>query len=169
MSYKETTCTICGLRPHKLPADMDIPLLEQRLEQEIKAAIDQGYRTFLTGLAMGVDLWASEIVLQLKEENPAIRLVCFQPCETQAESWPLEWRTLYHNIIQQSDHTYCLQYQYSDDCMLRRNRIMVELSSKVIAVHDGRSDGGTAYTVKYANKHGIEVNIINPSDLSIPK
>jgi uncharacterized phage-like protein YoqJ len=144
---------------------MALPLLEQQLEQEIKAAIDQGYRTFLTGLAMGVDLWASEIVLQLKEENPAIQLVCFQPCETQAESWPLEWRTLYHEIIRQSDNTFCLQYEYTDDCMLRRNRIMVELSSKVIAVHDGRSDSGTAYTVDFAQTNGIDTVIINPSGL----
>ena len=94
-----------------------------------------------------------------------MQLVCFQPCETQAEKWPLEWRTLYYNIIQQSDNTYCLQHQYTDGCMLRRNRIMVELSSKVIAVHDGRSEGGTAYTVDYARKHGVEIVIINPNDL----
>ena len=161
---RENTCTICGLRPHKLPGNMDLSQLEQCIEQEIQKSIEQGYRTFLTGAAMGVDLWASEIVLQCKEENPSVQLVCFQPCETQAEKWPLEWRTLYYSIIQQSDNTYCLQYQYTDGCMLRRNRIMVELSSKVIAVHDGRAEGGTAYTIDYARKHGTEIVIINPND-----
>ena len=45
---------------------------------------------------------------------------------------------------------------YSDGCMLRRNRAMVDASQRIISVYDG-GDGGTAYTVRYAERMGREI------------
>jgi len=41
-----------------------------------------------------------------------------------------------------------------------RNRYMVDESSRVIAVYDGREDGGTTYTINYANTQGRTVTVI---------
>ena len=40
------------------------------LEAEIRKAVADGYKTFLYGEALGVDTWAAQIVLQLKEKLP---------------------------------------------------------------------------------------------------
>lgn len=158
----KTTCTLCGLRPHKLPRSVDYVKLIERLEHEIRASIFAGYTIFQSGMAMGADIEGAELVNRLKREFPHIRLHCFLPCETQANNWPEDWRERYFDLLAQADEVYCLQTRYSKGCMLRRNRTMVDKSARVIAIHDGVTGGGTAYTIDYAKKKNIRVVIINP-------
>lgn len=42
---------------------------------------------------------------------------------------------------------------------------MVDNSDILLAVYDGNSKGGTAYTVEYARKQGKQVILINPYTL----
>jgi hypothetical protein len=44
--------------------------------------------------------------------------------------------------------------RYSPACDMRRNREMVSLSQRVIAVYDGREKGGTLFTMRYAYTQG---------------
>ena len=46
--------------------------------------------------------------------------------------------------------------------MHERNRFMADNSDVLIAVYDGSEKGGTAYTVNYAKKKGLDVIIIQP-------
>ena len=50
--------------------------------------------------------------------------------------------------------------EYSEDCMLRRNRYLVDHAACLLAVYNGERRGGTAMTVRYAQKLGREVIII---------
>ncbi len=60
-------CCFSGHRPEKLSwNDDDVKVW---LEKEIRQAIADGYITFLSGMARGVDIWAAEIVLRIKEEE----------------------------------------------------------------------------------------------------
>lgn len=111
---------------------------------------------------MGVDIEAGELVIKLKQEFSNIRLYCFQPYETQANNWTEDWRERYFNLLAAADWTYCLQPHYTKGCMHKRNREMVDRSSRLIAIHDGIASGGTAYTIQYAKEKGLEVIIINP-------
>lgn len=157
-------CTICGMRPYKMPAGVRRDLLLAALETAIRGQIGAGRLAFQTGLAMGTDLWGAGIVLRLKAEYPDLRLIGFQPCRTQAARWPADWKRFYQDIIAQADEIHCLQEMYTDGCMLRRNRRMVEEAASLIAVHDGRSTGGTLQTIRYARQRGLQVILVNPLD-----
>ena len=68
-----------GHRPEKLrQTEQEVCI---RLEREIQSAVENGFHTFITGMARGVDLWAAELVLQLREQGCAVRLVCASPYE----------------------------------------------------------------------------------------
>ena len=47
--------------------------------------------------------------------------------------------------------------------MLRRNRYMVDRSSRLIAVYDGML-GGTMYTLTYAMKQGLDIITLDPAE-----
>lgn len=49
------------------------------LAAAIDQAIAEGYTTFISGMAKGVDIWAAEIVLDRRAQNPDIKLVCAVP------------------------------------------------------------------------------------------
>lgn len=46
------------------------------------------------------------------------------------------------------------------NCFFARNRYMVSLSDRVIAVYDGRESGGTLFTMRYAHALKKEVRVI---------
>ena len=87
MSGKDKICTVGGMRPYKLPGGLNLPKLIGRLEYEIRESIKRGYLIYETGMAMGADIWAAEIVMRLKREFPELRLVSVLPHETQANGW----------------------------------------------------------------------------------
>ena len=54
---------------------------------------------------------------------------------------------------------YKRQEQYYNGCFMERNRYMVEQSGRLIAVVNG-TKGGTAATLRYAEKQGLEIDLI---------
>lgn len=57
-------CCFTGHRPDKLIRSKE--QITKDLTAAIDIAISDGYRTFISGMAMGVDIWAAQIVLEKK-------------------------------------------------------------------------------------------------------
>ena len=53
--------------------------------------------------------------------------------------------------------------EYSKDCMLKRNRYLVEHSSFLLAVYNGTRRSGTGATVRYAQQLNREIIMIDPA------
>jgi len=166
---KENTCCFTGPRPHKLPflaneTDVRTFCLREKIEAAVIDEIIQNRcDTFLCGMARGVDMLCAGIVLSLKKiYGNDIRLVCVLPCLSQAQAWPKEAQARYKSILSQADKNILLQREYTEGCLTARNRFMVEHSSRLIAVYDGASGGGTKYTIDYARGRGRFVTVIDP-------
>ena len=125
--------------------------------------MDAGYTDFLSGMAEGTDTWAALAVLALKKENPALKLHCVLPCEGQADEWSASARELYFSILEQADEIVYVNREYSKNCMLKRNRYLVDHAACLLAVYNGEQRGGTAMTVRYARKLGREIIVLNPN------
>ena len=112
-------------------------------------------------MAIGIDMYAAEIVLDLKKSYPGITLESAIPCETQPVKWSETLRERYYNIAAQCDKETMLQTHYTPDCMDKRNKYMVDQSDVIIAVWSG-SPSGTGKTVRYAHKQGKSIFVIDP-------
>lgn len=161
-------CCFTGHRPHKLPwgfdeSDARCMELKRKLRSAIRLAITHGKTMFYTGMAMGTDIWAAEIVLGLREElrGPVIRLAAVIPHSRQEARYPEDLKQRYRRIIAEADDRIVLQEYYTDGCMQRRNRYMVDNSSMLIAVYSG-DGGGTGYTFGYASEQGLQIIWIDP-------
>ena len=55
-------------------------------------------------------------------------------------------------ILKKADSVTLVSERYTPECMLKRNRYMVDKSDLVIAVFNGIKSGGTWYTINYAQK-----------------
>ena len=167
------TCAFTGHRPQHLPFGMNkndercVKLKEELKEQIINLIETEGVTHFITGMALGVDLYAAEIVLDLKACYPNITLESAIPCETQAVKWSMTQRERYYDIAAQCDKETMLQSHYSPDCMDKRNRYMVDHADFIIAVWDGRHSG-TGKTVTYARgRNGKAIIVIDPVTLAV--
>lgn len=147
-------CCFTGHRPEKL----HVPEAEiiDALRKEILAAVRDGYVTFITGMARGVDIWAAEIVLELKTAGHPLHLICASPYEGFERSWSPEWQRRYAAIMAAADLVKYICPAYSRSCFQIRNEWMVNHSARVIAAYNGEA-GGTRNTINYATKHGVVV------------
>lgn len=160
------SCAFTGHRPKSFPwkhdeTAHDCVLLKESLAEQIGLLIDRGITTFLSGMAQGVDLWCSEIVLDLRKSNPALKLRCILPCEGQESKWPVPEQERYRSILEQANDVVYVNREYSPNCMLERNRYLVDHSSVLLAVYNGARRSGTGATINYARKLGREVIIID--------
>ena len=164
-------CAFTGHRPQKLPwrSDEAAPgciALKAMLAAQVAVLIEDGYTEFLSGMALGVDLWAAQIVLALRATNPSLRLHCILPCVEQSAKWAAALQKQYRTILEQADSIIFVNRADKKNCMLERDRFLVSYASVVLAVYNGEKRGGTAATVRYARKLGRELIVIDPSTLT---
>ena len=95
-------------------------------------------------------------MLALRREHPEVRLEAVIPCGDQPERWPREQRLRYNRLLDACDSVTVLQIHYTPDCMMRRNRYMVDRSSLLLACYDGRPSG-TRNTMLYAMREQVQV------------
>ena len=133
--------------------------VRKRIEECVREAYRNGITNFISGMAIGFDLLAAEVVLSLRHECPAITLTAVLPFREQASRFNELNKCRYYKCLSQADDIVILSNDYTAKCYLERDRFMVEHSSLVIACYDGRNRGGTFWTVNYAARIGK--NVIN--------
>lgn len=163
---KATTCCFTGHRPQNLPwkfneDDERCLKMKENLKKEIIKAIENGYTTFITGMAIGFDMISAEMVLELKKTYSYIKLIGAIPCKTQDKFWKKKDKQRYKTLLAKLNGIRCIYDNYiGRECMLERNRFMINNSSLVISLFNGTS-GGTKNTLEYAKKQNLKIVILN--------
>ena len=157
-----------GYRKEKIKlteTDADYTSVRERIVRRTASAVlllrDQGYNTFLCGMATGFDLWAGLAVLSLKNQLTDLRLIAVVPYRGQAKGFPYEFKELYSKVLAAADCRVCLHQNFTRSCFHERNRAMLDHASALVCYYDGQS-GGTAYTVDLARKR--DMTILNLCD-----
>lgn len=132
------------------------------LADAVGRAYMRGYRTFLSGMAVGFDLAAAEAVLKLRAEHPDVQLVAVIPFRGQAERFSAEDRARFQAIEAAADEVVVLSGTFHCGCYAVRNRYLADNASLVVAWYDG-SSGGTQYTLRRAFARNREVWNLHPS------
>lgn len=163
----KTAVAFTGHRPRKFPwrydeLDPRCVALKAVLTEQITALADAGITQFLSGMAEGADVWSALSVLALQEKNPKVKLHCILPCREQADKWTASSQDLYRSILERADSIVYVSRAYHKNCMLERNRFLVDHASALLAVYNGEWRGGTAATMRYAQKLGREIIVIDP-------
>lgn len=167
-------CAFTGHRPTRFAfkyneAAPTCAKLKNVLAKQIARLYRCGVTQYLTGCALGVDMWAGEAVLALAEQYPEISLRCIVPFAGQERQWTTAQQARYNVLLQRSSQTVIIRDRYTDDCYFARNRYLVDNSDVLLAVYDGEAKkrSGTGYTVRYAQSTGKPVLLIHPDTLKI--
>ena len=155
---KNETCCFTGHR--QLPPG-ERAEIANRLERVITALYQRGVRYYGAGGALGFDAIAAQTVIRLRKNCPGMKLILVLPCLTQTRGWRPENVMEYERIKAQADKVVYTAQQYTPGCMHKRNRHLVDNSS-VCVCYLNRESGGTAYTVDYAEKKGLEIINLAP-------
>jgi uncharacterized phage-like protein YoqJ len=174
------SCAITGHRPTRFKFkykenNNGCKRLKKRLHDQIVLLYDQGVRRFYVGGALGVDMWAGEIVLRLKEqpEYSDIELIEVLPFEGHDAKWDdrskkrmsfLRQHSTEVAVIGSADDPGPINYR-------RRNEYMVNRADCLLAVYDNDRSirSGTGMTVHYAQKKKLPIICIHPDSAVVSR
>lgn len=159
-------CAFTGYRPAKMAfgyneADARCVDFKLRLRAQIERLIMLGYAHFLSGGAMGMDIWGAEAALALREAGKNITLEIVSPFDGQADRWTSDYRERRARLIEAADVYTVISHEYTPSCLFRRNRYIVQNAALILAAYDGQ-EGGTKMTIETAYREGVPVLTIPP-------
>ena len=155
-----TTPSVCftghrTINPNKQQA------VKEKLISTIIKLYNEGHRKFLCGMAIGFDLLAAEILIELKETYKDIILFACIPFIGQESRFSPIDQERYNKVINSVDSKVIIARAFSKQSYLLRNLYMLEHSSIVVAYFDTNiKKGGTFFTYNKAIKMGKEVRNI---------
>ena len=189
------TLTFTGHRPKDLGGYNENNQVAQTVKEQlltlITQAYERGYRKFITGMAQGVDQWAGEILIELKETHNDILIVASLPFASQANIWPHNGQQRWLNILKSCDEIYIVDNEPEkkrtlDDVIYlasegntdskyvisqklqARNVWMVDRADSIVAIWRG-TDGGTGNCIRYAQSKGVKIVSYNPDTNKVEK
>ena len=157
MKNSNLTCTFTGHRPERL--ELPEEQVKEWLKEQIERAVDDGYTDFITGMQRGVNIWAAEAVLKLRNEGKPIRLIAAVAFRGMENRWGSSWQERYRSIISVSDEVHYICDKLGKKAFFARNHWMVDHASRLIAVYSG-APGGTKETIDYARKKGHSIVLL---------
>lgn len=152
---------ICFFTGHRMIPEHEMEALPEKLGPIISDLYGQGVREFRAGGAFGFDTLAALKVIEFKHSYPDVRLALILPCRDQDAHWSDFDREVYRFVIEQADSVFYLHDEYTQECMHERNRALASGSDFCVA-YMNQPNGGTAYTVKLAEKAGIPILNLAP-------
>lgn len=167
------SCAITGHRPTRFKwkykeDDTRCKRLKRVLQEQVVLLYEQGVRRFYVGGALGVDQWAGEILLRLKErpEYGDIELVVALPFEGHDAGWDARSKSRLKFLVDHSTRTVTVgtTAEQAAICYKKRNYYMVDHADCLLAVYDNNREirSGTGMTVRYAEKKGLPITLIHP-------
>ncbi len=150
---KEQTCCFTG---HRKISPFEVGCLRSALKKAIVNKIEEGVLYFGAGGALGFDTLAAQAVIELRKTYPDIKLILVLPCPDQDKFWDERDKKIYEEIKSEADKITVVEPHYTRDCMHKRNRHLVDCSAHCIC-YKKENKGGTAYTVSYAEKKGLDI------------
>ena len=111
-------CAFTGYRPQKMPfgfneSDPRCIDFKRRVKETIQALYDMGYRHFISGGALGMDMFAAEAVLELRARHSDMILEMVSPFDDQAARWSPELRARHDRLFAQADITTATGHAYT--------------------------------------------------------
>ena len=151
---KKRACAITGHRI--LEKNFD----GEKTKKEIRRLIEEeNVSVFYCGMALGFDMYVCEYLQKIRSEYPQIKVIACIPCPEQADKFPYSEKRRYERLVSDCDEKKVLSSHYTNGCMFKRNRYMVDNAAFLLA-HCIKETGGSAYTVSYAREKGVAVQLV---------
>jgi len=170
------SCAITGHNPQRFSFkyNEEAPLcrsIKAAIAEQIKALYLKEVRMFHVGCAVGVDTWAAEIVLDLKQQTAysEIELFCAIPFPEHTEKFTVGQRKRYEEILKHCTGKEIINRHFSPVAYKRLNYFLVDKTEYLIAVYDQDKNErhGLGHMVNYAIKNNRQIIYIHPDTTEI--
>ena len=148
-----------------------IKYIKKALISRFTALLDEGLEWVLITGQPGVELWAGQVVFDLQEEYPELKLGVLLPYLNQEENWKEPVKELYEEVLLQADYVEAISKKpYEGPWQLKlKNQFIVDKSDEMLILYDEEKDASPKYSwfegKKKQNKREYPINQITFWDL----
>ncbi|MET3696067.1 uncharacterized phage-like protein YoqJ [Bacillus oleivorans] len=137
--------------------------IKKALEHELRLLLDGGLEWVLSSGQLGVELWALEVALSLRQEFPNLKVGAIEPFQGQSEKWNETNQAWHGEVMAKLDYVNSLFHQpYKGPYMFKRHQeFVIHKSDGAIILYDPEREG----TPKYFYEAAINFQLNHPYDV----
>lgn len=164
MMSQSSVFAITGYKPNELgiftAQNPGIAIIKHTLRSRIINLIEDGVEWFILTGQTGTELWAAEVIIELKEEGSAIKFAVLMPFLEQESRWPEPMKESYHHVLSKADFVDAITKRpYDSPSQLRqKNDFIVQKSHGALVVYDEETPGTPDYFLGPARRKAESVN-----------
>jgi len=124
-----------------------IGIIKKAIKKKLIALMDDGLEWVIVSGQWGVELWAAEAALELKETYGQLRLAVITPFLEQDEQWSEEKQTYYRQILQRAEYVnsvtkskYVGPWQFKE-----KNKFLLRNSDALLLLYDEEKEGSPKF------------------------
>lgn len=143
-----------GIHSMKHPG---IPIIKKALKKELTALMEEGLGWVVVSGQWGVELWAAEAVLELKETTGALKLAVITPFLEQEEHWGEEKQEWYRGLLRRADYVNSVtKSKYEGPWQFRaKDRFLLRNTDGLLLVYDEEKEGSPRYIKEMAARYAL--------------
>lgn len=168
---------VSGYKPFELGIfNNDHPsvvFIKAAIKKSLLPMIEEGLEWVLISGQLGVELWAAEVIFELKLEFPEIKLAVITPFLHQESSWSENNKEWYESILAQADFVDSVSNKgYEKPWQFRlKNKFFIEKSDGLLLLYDHEKEGSPKYiyemAMEYQNHQTYPIQLITFYDLQV--
>ncbi|WP_429949953.1 hypothetical protein IGJ55_001490 [Enterococcus sp. AZ170] len=169
------TLYVTGYKSFEIGAFQDndpkITVIKNLLKKEIIGYLDIGLEWVLVSGNLGTEIWAAEVVAELKNDYPELKLGLVYPFKDFGSNWNEKNRANLEKIELLADFVDSVSHQpYKSPAQLKMHtKFLLEHSGAALLIYDKEYPGKTEYFLKdaerFSEKFPYEIRLITMDDL----
>lgn len=151
--------------------DPKITVIKKVLKKEIHQLVEEGLEWVLTSGNLGIETWVTEVVAELKQEYPELKLGIIYPFKEFGNNWNENNQEKLRMAEQLVDYVEAVSHQaYQSPSQLRNHtRFLLDHTDGCLLIYDPEFPGKTQYFLKeaqtYQQDHSYEIRLVSMDDL----
>ncbi|WP_071395545.1 DUF1273 domain-containing protein [Bacillus tuaregi] len=151
-----------------------IPYIKKAIRNSLQGMLEEGLEWVLISGQLGTELWAAEVVFELREtEYPELKLAVITPYLEQEAAWSETNKEWYESILMEADFVDSVSHRpYEKPWQLRmKNQFHIEKSDILLLFYDSEKEGSPKYLYEiakhYQENNEYEIRTIQFYDLQV--
>lgn len=151
--------------------DPKILVIKKVLKRELTDYLNSGTEWVLVSGNLGTEMWAAEVVAELKKEYPEVKLAIIYPFQNFGENWNEKNKAALAKIEQLADYSNSVSHlPYQSPAQLKMHtRFLLEHSGAALMVYDKEYPGKSTFFLKeaelFSRQTPYEIRLITMDDL----
>ncbi|MCF6408172.1 DUF1273 domain-containing protein [Pseudalkalibacillus salsuginis] len=132
-----------------------VPYIKGILKKRLAHLVEEGLEWVVIGGQLGVELWAGEAVIELKDPYPDVKLAVLTPFQHQEQRWKENTQEYYRRILSQADFVDSISKSpYENPGQLKAaNQFIIEKTDGLLMLYDADQPGSPEFYLKTAHKY----------------